>query len=67
MKKRRLYDLEVEMTDGSVRRLLSTVELGRVKLDIDHLNHPAWNKGRKDFSVFDNISRFQEKFGVEEL
>ena len=59
------HEITVERTDGSTYKTKSTWGKSgdKMKLEIDPLSHPAWNKGSG--TLFDSggrVARFEKKY-----
>ena len=57
--------ITVKMTDGSTYETYSTwgKEGDTMNLDIDPLNHPAWQGGSQQVVERGQLDKFQSKFG----
>ena len=57
--------ITVKMTDGSTYETRSTwgKEGDSMSLDIDPLNHPAWQGGSQQVVERGQLDKFQSKFG----
>lgn len=57
--------ITVKMTDGSTYETYSTwgKEGDTMTLDIDPLNHPAWQGGTQQVVERGQLDKFQSKFG----
>lgn len=61
----KFQEIEVIMTDGSKVKTRSTVKDKTMKLDVDPLNHPAWQKdsNKEDLNRFSSVQDFADKYG----
>lgn len=63
------HDINIRMTDGTIITVKSTYGYGKenveLRLDIDPLKHPAWNKDGAGFinENADKIAKFKSKYG----
>lgn len=59
------HKITVKMTDGSTYETYSTwgKEGDTMTLDIDPLNHPAWQGGAQQVVERGQLDKFQSKFG----
>lgn len=59
------HKITVTMTDGSTYETYSTYgkEGATLNLDIDPLNHPAWQGGTQKVVERGQLDKFQSKFG----
>ena len=59
------HKITVKMTDGSTYETYSTwgKEGDTMSLDIDPLNHPAWQGGAQQVVERGQLDKFESKFG----
>jgi len=59
------HKITVKMTDGSTYETFSTwgKEGDTMNLDIDPLNHPAWQGGAQQVVERGQLDKFESKFG----
>ncbi len=59
------HKITVKMTDGSTYETFSTwgKEGDTMNLDIDPLNHPAWQGGSQQVVERGQLDKFESKFG----
>lgn len=59
------HEITVKMTDGSTYKTFSTwgKEGDTMTLDIDPLNHPAWQGGTQQVVERGQLDKFESKFG----